>query len=180
MASLAAADAPARRVMVVGSPGAGKTTFTRKLAQQLAVPPIFLDFHFWRPGWKTPDETIWRQETAALAALPAWVMDGNYPKTYDLRMPRADSLVWLDYPRRICLTRVLLRMIKGYGRTRPDLPEGCPEYFDLAFLRYVWDFPRKHRPAIITGIEQFGRHLHVARLACDREVENFLAANRAS
>ncbi len=74
------------------------------------------------------------------------------------------------------MRRVLLRTVKGYGRTRPDLPENCPERFDLEFLRYVWEFPRKQRPRIVTAIDQFGGHLRVTRLGRDAEVEGFLAA----
>jgi len=72
--------------------------------------------------------------------------------------------------------RVIKRILKGYGRTRPDLPPGCPEKFDLEFLRYVWDFPRTQRPRIPAGLDQFGSHLRVTRLGCDRDAENFLAA----
>jgi adenylate kinase family enzyme len=128
------------RVMVVGCAGAGKTTFARRLAEKLELPAIHLDFHFWQPGWLPPDRQAWREQVVALAARPEWVMDGNYSNTYDIRMPRADSLVWLDYPRVVCMRRVLMRTIEGYGRTRRDLPDNCPERLDLAFLRYVWEF----------------------------------------
>jgi adenylate kinase family enzyme len=111
----------------------------------------------------------------ALADAPAWIMDGNYSNTYDIRMPRADTLVWLDYPRSICMRRVLLRTLTGYGRTRPDLPESCPERFDIPFLRYVWNFPDKHRPRIDSGIGRFGGHLRITRLCSDGEVSRFLA-----
>ena len=180
MASSIAPEAPMRRVMVIGCPGAGKTTLAHRLARQLGLPVVCLDLHFWRPGWQIPDTGIWREQVTALAALPEWVMDGNYSSTYDVRMARADSLVWLDYPRHVCVRRVLLRTLRDYGRTRPDLPEGCPERLDLAFLRYVWGFPRKHRPRIVAGIEQFGSHLHTTRLVCDSDVEAFLTQNRAS
>ena len=144
-----------KRILVVGSPGAGKSTFARRLGGKLAVPLIHLDSHFWRPGWQIPDREPWRLQVATLAASPAWVMDGNYINTFEIRMPRADSVVWLDHPRGICMRRVLTRMIMGYGRTRSDLAEGCPDRFDIAFLRYVWSFPRKQRPRIEAGIGQF-------------------------
>ena len=175
MANSNAPDGAMRRVMVVGCAGAGKTTLARRLGETLKLPVVSLDFHFWRPGWQSPDRAEWRQQVTTLAAMPDWIMDGNYSNTYDLRMPRADSLIWLDFPRGICMRRVLARTIRGYGRSRPDLPQDCPERFDLAFLRYVWDFPRKHRPRIAAGIEQFGDHLHMTRLVCDRDVESFLA-----
>jgi adenylate kinase family enzyme len=164
-----------RRVLVIGCPGAGKTTLARKLAERSRLPLVHLDFHYWRPGWQLPDSREWRAQVIALAGAPAWIIDGNYSNTYDIRMPRADTLIWLDYPRSICMRRVLLRTLTGYGRTRPDLPESCPERFDLPFFRYVWDFPAKHRPRIENGIERFGGHLLIARLCNDREASEFLA-----
>jgi adenylate kinase family enzyme len=164
-----------RRVLVIGCPGAGKTTLARKLAERSRLPLIHLDFHFWRPGWQLPDSKEWRAQVIALADAPAWIMDGNYSNTYDIRMPRADTLIWLDYSRSICMRRVLLRTLTGYGRTRPDLPESCPERFDIPFLRYVWEFPEKHRPRIENGIERFGGHLLIARLCSDHEASGFLA-----
>jgi hypothetical protein len=56
------------------------------------------------------------------------------------------------------------------------LAEGCPDRFDIAFLRYVWNFPVKHRPRIVAGIAQFGGHLRVIRLSSDRDAEIFVAA----
>lgn len=164
-----------KRIMVVGNAGAGKSTFARRLGGKLALPVIHLDSYFWRPGWQIPDAQAWRHRLAALAALPAWVMDGNYINTFDIRMPRADGLVWLDHPRGICMRRVLMRTIMGYGRTRSDLAEGCPDRFDIAFLRYVWNFPAKQRPRIVASIAQFGAHLRVIRLRSDQDVENFVA-----
>jgi|SoimicmetaTmtLMB_FD_contig_51_651646_length_1094_multi_2_in_0_out_0_2 adenylate kinase family enzyme len=164
-----------RRVLVVGCPGAGKSTFARRLGEKLPLPVVHLDFHYWRSGWKPSELAAWRERAAMLAAAPEWIMDGNFHNTYYLRMPRADSLFWLDYPRAKCMRRVLLRILKDYGRTRPDLPEGCPEQFDPEFIRFVWDFAAKHRPQIIDGIERFGGHLRVRRFGHDREADAFLA-----
>jgi adenylate kinase family enzyme len=175
MADTPVHDTPMRRVLVVGCPGAVRAR-SRGLGTKLDLPVIHLDFHYWRPGWQFPDPAAWREQVTALVAPPAWVIDGNYANTFDIRMPRADSVVWLDYPRAVCMRRVLERIIKGYGHTPPDLPPGCPEKFDLEFLRYVWDFPRTQRPRIPAGIGQFGGHLRVTRFGGDHDAENFLAA----
>ena len=175
MGSSNAPDRPIRRVLVVGCAGAGKTTLARRLARASGLPLIHLDFHYWRPGWQLPASADWREQVIALAATPEWIMDGNYSNTYDIRMPRADTLIWLDYARWVCLRRVLLRTLTGYGRTRPDLPESCPERLDIPFLRYVWNFPQKHRPRIVDAIERFGAHLRIARLQSDRDAHEFLA-----
>jgi adenylate kinase family enzyme len=164
-----------RRGLVVGCAGAGKTTLARKLARASGLPLIHLDFHYWRAGWQLPAVADWREQVIALAATPEWIMDGNYSNTYDIRMPRADTLIWLDYARSLCLCRVLLRTLTGYGRTRSDLPESCPERFDIPFLRYVWNFPQKHRPRIVNAIERFGAHLRITRLCSDRDAHEFLA-----
>jgi adenylate kinase family enzyme len=165
---------PMRRVMVIGCGGAGKSTLARQLSAVTGLPLIGLDRAYWRSGWVEPPKDEWRAIVAGLAAEPAWVMDGNYSGTFDLRMPRADTVVWLDTPRTTCLWRVVLRLLRDYGRTRADLPDGCPEKLDAKFLRYVWDFPVNSRPQIVAGLQRFGAHLRVIQMRHDRDAALFL------
>jgi adenylate kinase family enzyme len=143
-----------RRVLVIGISGAGKSTFARELARRTGLPLIHLDKEFWRPGWVTTPLPEWRAKVEALAARDAWIMDGNYGATLDLRLPRADAVIWFDYPRLRCLRQIAWRIATTYGRVRPDLAPGCPEQIDLEFLRFVWDFPAKSRPAIVTALQK--------------------------
>ena len=126
------------------------------------------------PGWRYRDAADARERVRAIVGTPEWVMDGNFAETFDLRMPRADTLVWLDYPRVTCIRRIVTRTIRNYGRRTPDLPDGCPETFDAAVLRFAWRFPAESRPQISASLARYGRHLQVFRLLNDRDVAEFV------
>ena len=104
-----------RRVLVSGMAGAGKSTFSRALSARTGLPVIVLDVHFWKPGWAEPTEDEWREKQWGLLASDDWIADGNYHATLDLRLERADTVVFLDTPWWICAWRALVRGI----RTRP-------------------------------------------------------------
>lgn len=145
-----------RRVVVVGSSGAGKSTFARRLGALTGLPVVHLDRHFWQPGWVQMEREAWRAEHRRLVEAPRWIMDGTYGGTLAERLARADTAIFLDLPRRIALSRVLRRTVAGYGRTRAEMPEGCPERFDWEFLRYVWSYSRRIRPGVLDALEAFG------------------------
>ena len=100
-----------RRILVIGSPGAGKSTLAQRLAVRLDLPLIHLDREYFGPGWAMPSKEEWRDKVARLASRPAWVMDGNYASTFDIRVPRAEAIVWLDVPRWQCALSVLWRVV---------------------------------------------------------------------
>jgi adenylate kinase family enzyme len=162
-----------QRVLVIGSPGAGKTRLSARLAASLGVPVHHLDLHHWDPGWIYRDGVQAREVVRMLCETPAWVMDGNFAETFDLRMPRADTLVWLDFQRATCVRRILIRTIKDYGKQKPDLPEGCREMFDIGVLRFAWRFSEQSRPQIVAAIKRHGSHLNVFTLRNDGEVAAF-------
>jgi hypothetical protein len=93
-----APSALGRRVVVTGLAGAGKSTFSLALAARTGLPVIHLDLHFWKPGWVAPSQTEWRGKQCGVLAGDAWIADGNYPQTLDLRLERADTVVFLDLP----------------------------------------------------------------------------------
>lgn len=122
-----------QRVVVTGLAGSGKSTLALALARKTGLPVIHLDLAFWKPGWVAPSETEWREKQRAVLAGDAWIADGNYHETLDLRIARAETVVVLDLPWWLCSLRALRR-----GFTMPDqLPEGCP-YSALARWRDEW------------------------------------------
>ena len=145
-----------RRVLILGCSGTGKTTLSLALAERTGRPVIHLDKHYWRADWVEPSKEEWRAQVAALTAQPEWIMDGNYGGTVVERLAVADTAIVLDFSTAICLWRVMKRVAAGYGRTRSDLAEGCPEQLDLTFFRYVATFHRNQRPRLMTALNGFG------------------------
>jgi adenylate kinase family enzyme len=102
-----------RRVAVIGTSGAGKTTIARQLAARLGVRHIELDALFWLPEWQEPDRAEFRKNVVGVLDKPGgWVLDGNYSAIRDAVLERADTVVWLDLPMRTCLWRVTRRAVK--------------------------------------------------------------------
>jgi len=165
-----------QRVLIVGICGAGKSTLAREMAVRLDLPLVHLDRDFWQPGWTVPDQEWWEGRVQELVAGERWVMDGSYAATLHHRLPRADTIIHLDFPRRIALYRILMRIIGSYGRTRPDLANDCPEHFDWQFLQYAWDFPKTERPKIEKLLVTLERSQTVIRLTRPHEVRQFLEA----
>jgi adenylate kinase family enzyme len=163
-----------RRVLVIGISGAGKSTFSRALAARTGLPLIHLDKEFWRPGWTETPRPEWRARVAELAAGERWVMEGNYAGTFDLRLPRADAVLWFDYPAPRCLVRVLRRIGASYGQVRADMGAGCPERIDWEFLRYVMRFNKVERPKTVAALETFGPHLAPVVFRRDGDAARFL------
>jgi len=138
-----------QRVLVIGSPGAGKSTLAHAIAARTGLPLHHLDKLFWLPGWVERDRDEGRAELAEVLAGQRWIIDGNYGSTMAMRVARADTVVWLDYPTWLCLSRVFRRWWQYRGKARPDMTEGCPENLNLEFLLYVLNFRRawQHRNA---------------------------------
>lgn len=152
-----------RRVLILGPPGSGKSTLAGKLGARHGLPVFHLDQAYWRPGWVAAEPEAFRTEVARIAALPAWVIDGNYTDTIAPRLTAADTLIYLDVPPWLSLARILRRIAASYGRQRPDMAEGCPEQFDLAFLRFALTWNRKRRARSLALAEEFSGRSIVLR-----------------
>lgn len=151
--------------MVIGSPGAGKSTFSRRLGEMLDMEVIHLDKEHWRPGWMEPTDDEWERIVKGLVARDRWIIDGNYGgSTMDLRLERADTVVFLDFPRVVCLWRVMKRRWMYRGRTRPDMAPGCPEKLDWGLIRFIWGYRKKSRPSVLQKLERHsGKKVYILR-----------------
>lgn len=98
-----------QRIHIIGTPGAGKTTLARRLAQQFDMPFVELDALFWGPHWLPAESQVFRRRVRSAVRDPRWVACGNHLSARDLVWARADAVVWLDYPYRIGLSHLLRR-----------------------------------------------------------------------
>ncbi|HMQ60408.1 MAG TPA: hypothetical protein PKE06_07060 [Flavilitoribacter sp.] len=164
------------RIMVIGCSGAGKSSLSRELSRILGIELHHLDRYYWRAGWQEAPHAEWKQSHLDLISQPKWIIDGNYGSTMEMRLTHADTVVFLDYSRWICLYRAVKRMIVGFGKTRPDMAQGCPEHFDREFLSYIFHFPEKHRPRTVDKLSRVDPgEVKVYQFRTPRQTRRFLA-----
>jgi adenylate kinase family enzyme len=161
------------RIVIIGPSGSGKSTLARRMGEILNIEVIHLDRVHWRPGWVEPPDEQFEADVREVAARDRWVIDGNYGRKQGFTLPRADTIVWLDFPMPLCLWRIITRVLTYSGMSRPDLPSGCPETPDWEFTKWVWNFPRHERPKIIRQLARLRADQRVIVLKSPREVEAF-------
>ena len=165
------------RIAIIGPSGAGKSTLARRLSAVLGIEAIHLDRVHWRPGWtEPPDEEFVADLHAALDGRDRWIIDGNYGGKQSITLPRADAVIWLDFPPYLCLWRIVKRVLEHAGTSRPDLPSGCPETPDWEFTKWVWNFQRDERPKIVDRLSHLRSDQRVIVLTSPREVESFVGS----
>lgn len=167
-----------RRVNVIGSGGAGKSHFSTRLSRATGLPVIHLDTLYWKPGWVESGQPEWTETVARLCDAERWVMDGNYGGTLDMRMAACDTVVFLDMPRWLCVLRVMKRYVQYRGRARPDMATGCPEQLSLAFLRWIWRYPRERRPKVLALLDTLSAEQQAVVLQSEADVDHFLETHR--
>jgi adenylate kinase family enzyme len=165
-----------QRIVILGNAGSGKSTLARALSKCLSLPVVHLDTLFWEPGWVEPDAALFRERVRNVFTTDAWICEGNYARrTFDLRLPNADLIIWLDTPRLTCLTRVIVRSV--LNRPRSDLPADCREKLDrafLGFLKYIWQFDHGYRQGIEAVRMAIGPTVPTEHLRGSRQIAAFL------
>ncbi|MFT4416451.1 topology modulation protein [Fredinandcohnia humi] len=161
-----------KRIMVIGvSPGVGKSIFAQRLGDALGIDVYHLDSFFWKPGWveATLEEFTAAQEN--IIEKESWIIDGNYSNTFDLRVQHADTIIYLELPRYVCLFRVLKRWLMHLGKKRPDL--GCTEKLDWEFIKFIWTTykPRIHK--MQQRLEKLSQEKNIIVLKGTKEINHY-------
>lgn len=162
-----------KRVVVLGICGSGKSTFARRLQQKLSLPLFHLDQIFWRAGWNSISREELKTRVLEIASTDEWIIEGVYFSSIHERLARADTVVLLEMSRYRALWRIVRRVVRYLGATRPDMSEGCPERIDWEFVRYVWSFPGKQGVEVEEALRQYS-HFKMVRLKGDRATKKWL------
>lgn len=157
------------KAMIIGSPGAGKSTFARKLRDRTGLPLYYLDMI-----WHKPDQTnISREEfdtrLKEILHKDKWIIDGNYNRTIEMRLKECDTVFLLDYPLEICLGGAESRI----GKKREDMPWVETE-FDEEFRQWILDFSKDQLPYIYELIEKYKNDKKIIIFKSREEAENYL------
>ncbi|MEJ8302746.1 DNA topology modulation protein [Saccharibacillus sacchari] len=163
-----------KKVAVIGSPGSGKSVFSRKLGESLGLPVIHLDSYYWQAGWTPTATKDWDEFLKKQVGADKWIIDGNYMRTLDIRLKAADTIVFLDLPRPLCMYRIIKRCFMYRAKSRPDLNADCEEKLDAKFIKWVWNYKKKSRPKVLESIRSQGQGKRTVVLSSRKEVEAFL------
>lgn len=160
-----------RRIIVIGCPGAGKSTFARKLRDLTGLPLYYLDMLFHRPDRTTASREEFDQKLLEIVQTEGWIIDGNYQRTLPLRFEACTDVFFLDYPLEQCLSGAAARI----GTVREDMP-WVEQEFDPEFRQYILDFQTDQLPRIYDLVEQYRETRQITVFRSRAEADRWLAA----
>lgn len=172
-----------KRIMIIGSPGSGKSTLAKKLSEKLNLPIVYLDFLYWLHYRDHVYQVLGRVNRPAKNEFnnlvmyecqkDAWIMDGNFISSLADRIPFADTIIFLDMPRKTCIWRIIKRTFKGL-LTYELYASGCPSKHAWEFFNWVWHWKESHHDDILRVIAS-ASHAKMVLLKSPAEVTDFLA-----
>ena len=159
-----------KRIIVIGSPGAGKSTFARKLKEKTGIPLYYLDMIFHNPDKTTATREEFDSKLQTILQKEEWIIDGNYQRTLPLRFEACTDVFFLDYPLDQCMEGAASRV----GKPRGDLP-WIEQEFDPEFRQYILDFPKDQLPPIYELIEKYKDSRNITIFRSREEANEWLA-----
>ena len=148
-----------KKIMIIGCPGSGKSTFSRVLHKITDIPLFHLDMMYWNADRTTVDKLNFREQLINTIQKNEWIIDGNYGSTIELRLQACDTVIFLDYPLEVCLSGIRERR----GKARPDMPwiENEDEE-DTEFIEFIKNYNSQSRPQIMVLLDKYSyKDIHI-------------------
>lgn len=139
-----------KKIMVIGCPGSGKSTFSGALHNVIGIPLFHLDMMYWNEDRTIVEKKVFRERLENTIQKSEWIIDGNYSSTLELRMQACDTVIFLDYPLEVCLAGIRERS----GKVRTDIPWVETEE-DEEFIRFVENYNAQNRPEVMALLEKY-------------------------
>ncbi|WP_297070080.1 hypothetical protein [uncultured Duncaniella sp.] len=162
-----------QKVIIIGCPGAGKSTFGRKLADVTGLPLHYLDMIWHRPDRTTVSREEFDKQLDSLLDGDRWIIDGNYIRTLPLRLFRCDTVFMFDLPLEVCLAGAEERL----GKERVDMP-WTDTVLDEEFRQWILDFPKMQLPLINLFLDSYNGT--VVRFKSRREADEYIIALKSA
>ncbi len=130
------------RIMIFGRSGSGKSTFALWLSEQMQLPLYHLDKYFFTENWVERDYDEFMADQQALVDQDHWIIDGNCLKSLEVRYQRADVAIYFNYPKLLCLWRIMKRVLCKDSKIY-DRAKDCPEVVRWKFIKNMWNFEKR-------------------------------------
>ena len=140
-----------KRVIVIGCPGSGKSTFSRALQSATGLPLCYLDMLYWNADGTNVPKPVFDERLQQTLEKESWIIDGNYSRTMELRMLYCDTVFFLDYPMDVCIDGIRSRK----GKKRPDMPCITPEDADDVFIEFIRNYNNDSRPGVLDLLQKY-------------------------
>lgn len=157
-----------KKVIVIGSPGAGKSTFARKLRDKTNLPLYYLDMLWHKADKTTVSQEEFDTRLCEILQQEQWIIDGNYSRTLEMRLQVCDTVFLLDFPVEVCLSGVKSRI----GKKRVDMPWIETE-FDEEFKQWILDFPNIRLPKIYVLLEKYKENKQIIIFKSRQEADAY-------
>ncbi len=164
-----------KKIIVIGCPGSGKSTFSRTLHDITGIPLFHLDMMYWNADRTTVGRAVFRKRLSDALRKDEWIIDGNYGSTMELRLQACDTVIFLDIPSDVCLDGIRERR----GKARSDMPwtENVDEE-DAEFIEFIKNYNSDSRPAVMELLDKYS-HKDICIFRSRNEADGFLKQLKA-
>lgn len=139
------------KVIVIGCPGSGKSTFSKSLHRITGIPLFHLDMLFWNADKTTVEKSVFLDRLLKIFQNDEWIIDGNYASTMELRLQKCDTVIFLDYPLDVCLNGIKERK----GKPRSDMPWIENDEDDAEFVEFIKGYNSQSRPQVMELLKKY-------------------------